>query len=56
MTNKIDIRATDIALGLRRVPAGFYAMVHYSGPEWRTESRRSSVNDDIVGWSGQIAL
>ncbi|KAF8138974.1 hypothetical protein EV363DRAFT_1154551, partial [Boletus edulis] len=42
--------------GLRRVLAGFNAMVHHSGPEWRTENKRSSVNDDVVGWSGQIPL
>ncbi|KAG6373826.1 hypothetical protein JVT61DRAFT_5973 [Boletus reticuloceps] len=31
-------------------------MVHHSGLEWRTENKRSSVNDDVVGWSGQIVL
>ncbi|KAF8138959.1 hypothetical protein EV363DRAFT_1394374 [Boletus edulis] len=54
--DKVDIQATDIALGLRRVPAGFNAMVPCSGLEWRTENKRSSVNDDVVGWSGQIAF
>ncbi|KAG6372542.1 hypothetical protein JVT61DRAFT_7651 [Boletus reticuloceps] len=51
-----NIRATDVALGLRRLPAGFYIMVCHSGLEWRTENKPSSVNDDVVEWSGSIPL
>ena len=52
----IGIRATDVALGLRRVPAGFYTAVHHSGLEWKTENKPSSVNDDVVEWSGPIPM
>ncbi|KAN0082461.1 hypothetical protein V8E55_008256 [Tylopilus felleus] len=48
------IQATDVALGLRRLPAGFYIAVHHSILEWRTENKSSSVNDDVIEWSGPI--
>ncbi|KAF8132578.1 TPR-like protein [Boletus edulis] len=51
-----SIRATGVALGLRRFPAGFYTIVHHSGREWRTENKRSSVKDDVVEWSGPIPI
>ncbi|KAF8452266.1 CHAT domain-containing protein [Boletus edulis BED1] len=51
-----SIRATGVALGLRRFPAGFYTIVHHSGLEWRTENKRSSVKDDVVEWSGPIPI
>ncbi|KAI9573099.1 CHAT domain-containing protein [Boletus coccyginus] len=51
-----SIRATDVALGLRRIPAGFYAMVRHSGLEWRTENKRSSVNIDVIEWNGLIPI
>ena len=54
--DKVGIRATDVALGLRRVPAGFYTVVNHSGLEWKTENKPSSVNDDVVEWSGPIPL
>ncbi|KAN0086141.1 CHAT domain containing protein [Tylopilus felleus] len=52
------IRATDVALGLRRlrVPAGFYVMLHHNSLEWRTENKPSSVNNDVVEWSGPIPI
>ncbi|KAI9566383.1 hypothetical protein HD554DRAFT_1189325 [Boletus coccyginus] len=50
------IQATDVALGLRRVPAGFYSVMHHSGREWRTEHKRSSVNHNVVEWSGPIPI
>ena len=53
---KVGIRATDVALGLRRIPAGFYTVVNHSGLEWKTENKPSSVNDDVVEWSGPIPL
>ena len=52
----IGIRATDVALGLKRLPAGFHTVVHYSGLKWRTENKRSSVNDDVVEWSELIPM
>ena len=45
-----------MALGLRRLPAGFHVVVHHSGLEWRTENKRSSVMYDIVEWSGPFPL
>ena len=52
----VGVRATDIALGLRRLPAGFHTVVHHSGLEWRTENKPSSVNDDVVEWNGPIPM
>ena len=54
--DKVGIRATGVALGLRRLPSGFHTVVHHSGLEWRTENKRSSVNDDVVEWSGPIPM
>ncbi|KAF8436628.1 CHAT domain-containing protein [Boletus edulis BED1] len=51
-----SIRAIDVALGLRRLPAGFYSVVHHSDLEWRTENKCSSVKDDAVEWSGPIPI
>ena len=56
VNNKVGIRATDVALGLRRIPAGFYAVVRHSGLEWRTENERSSVNIDVAEWNGPIPM
>ncbi|KAF8137631.1 hypothetical protein EV363DRAFT_1121135, partial [Boletus edulis] len=50
------IRMTDVALGLRRIPTSFYTVVRHSGLEWRTESKRSSTNDDAVEWRGPISI
>ena len=54
--DKAGIRATDVALGLGRLPCGFYTVVHHSGLEWRTENKRCPVNDDIVVWCGSIPM
>ncbi|KAF8444140.1 hypothetical protein L210DRAFT_3112705 [Boletus edulis BED1] len=51
-----SIRATGVALGLRRLPAGFYTVMHHSGLEWKTENKRSSVKGDVVEWSGPIPI
>ena len=56
LNDNLDIRATDVTLGLRRVPAGFHTVVHHSGLEWRTESRSSPVNNDVIDWSGPIPM
>ena len=52
----VAIRATDVTLGLRRLPAGFYVVLHHNGLEWRTENKPSSVNHDVVEWSGPIPM
>ncbi|KAI9567762.1 CHAT domain-containing protein [Boletus coccyginus] len=51
-----SIRATDVALGLRRVPAGFYAVVCHSGLEWRTETKCSSMDIDVIEWNVSIPI
>ncbi|KAF8132367.1 TPR-like protein [Boletus edulis] len=51
-----NIQVKEPALGLRRLPAGFYTVVHHSGHEWRTENKRSLVSDDVVEWRGSIPL
>ena len=56
INNNVDIRVTDVALGLRGIPAGFYAAIHHSGLEWRTENKPSSVNHDVVEWTGPIQM
>lgn len=53
--DKVGIRATDLVLGLRRIPAGFYLVVHHSGLEWKTENKRSSGNEDIE-WNGSFPM
>ncbi|KAI9458224.1 heterokaryon incompatibility protein-domain-containing protein [Boletus coccyginus] len=52
-----SIQATDVALGPRRIPASFNAMVHDSDiQEWRTENKRSSVSYDVVQWNGPVPM
>ncbi|KAG6376833.1 hypothetical protein JVT61DRAFT_1859 [Boletus reticuloceps] len=52
----MNIQVKEPALGFRRLPAGFYTVVHHSGHEWRTENKRSSVSDDVIEWRGPIPL
>ena len=54
--DKVGIRAADVAVGLRRIPAGFYAAVQHSGREWRTENKPVLVNNDVAEWSGPIPM
>lgn len=54
--DKIGIRAADVAVGLRRVPAGFYTAVEHSGWQWRTENKPVSANNDVVEWGGLIPM
>ena len=56
INNNIGIRATDVALGLRGIPAGFYVAIHHSGFEWRTENKPSSVTYDVVEWTDPIPM
>ena len=56
MNNNVGIRAIDVALGLRGIPAGFYAAIHHSGLEWKTENKPSSVDHDVVEWTGLIPM
>ena len=54
--DKLAIRATDVAVGLDRIPAGFYVAVRHSGSEWRTANVPVSVNNDTIKWAGPIPL
>ena len=56
INNNVGIRATDVALGLRGIHAGFQAAIHHSGLEWRTENKPSSVSHDVVEWTGPIPM
>lgn len=51
---KVGILATDVAAGLRRIPAGFYVAVQHSGLGWRTANKPVLVNNDVVKWGGPI--
>ena len=53
--DEVGIRATDLALGLGRIPAGFYIAVFHSGLEWRTENKAALVESDVE-WSGPISM
>ena len=53
---KLGIRVTDVAIGLRRIPAGFYVEVQHNGLEWRTTNKPVSVNTDVVEWAGPIPM
>ena len=56
VNNNVGIRVTDVALGLRGIPAGFYVAIHHSGLEWRTGNKSLSVNHDVVEWTGPIPM
>ena len=56
INNNVGIRATDVAMGLRGIPAGFYVVIHHSGLEWRTENKPSSVNHNVVEWTRPIPM
>ena len=53
---KVGIWAADVTVGLRRIPAGFYAAVQHSGREWWTENKPVSANNDVVEWDGSIPM
>lgn len=45
------IRATDLTLGLRRIPAGFYVIVQANDVQWQTINKRVHVGLDILEWN-----
>jgi len=57
---RIDIvagfRATDLTLGLKRIPAGFYVIVLVDGAEWQTTNKSVHIDQDIVEWNERIIL
>ncbi|KAG0706216.1 CHAT domain-containing protein [Suillus ampliporus] len=50
------IRATDLTLGLRRLPAGFHVTVQADGAEWQTSNRPVHVGQDVIEWDERILL
>ncbi|KAG1748294.1 CHAT domain-containing protein [Suillus paluster] len=50
------IRATDLTLGLRRIPAGFHVTVQADGVEWQTSNKSVHVDQTVVEWNEHILL
>ena len=52
----VGFRATDLTLGLKRIPAGFYVIVLVDGAEWQTTNKSVHIDQDIVEWNERIIL
>ncbi|KAG2747171.1 hypothetical protein P692DRAFT_201606729 [Suillus brevipes Sb2] len=50
------IRATDLTLGLRRIPVGFHAVVKADGAEFRTSNKPVIVDQAVIEWNECILL
>ncbi|KAG1717671.1 CHAT domain-containing protein [Suillus lakei] len=50
------IRATDLTLGLRRIPAGFHVVVKAGGAECQTSNKFVHVDQAVVEWNEHILL
>ncbi|KAG2742453.1 hypothetical protein P692DRAFT_20750443, partial [Suillus brevipes Sb2] len=50
------IRATDLTLGLRRIPAGFHVAVKADGAEFRTSNKPAHVDQAVIEWNECILL
>ncbi|KAG2151666.1 CHAT domain-containing protein [Suillus bovinus] len=50
------IHATDITIGLRRIPAGFHTMVKAEGAEYQTSNKPAHVDQAVVEWHERILL
>ncbi|KAG1785012.1 glycoside hydrolase superfamily [Suillus plorans] len=50
------IRATDLTLGLRRIPAGFLVVVRADGAEYRTSNKSTNIDQTVVEWHEHILL
>ncbi|OAX37805.1 hypothetical protein K503DRAFT_866605 [Rhizopogon vinicolor AM-OR11-026] len=50
------IRATDLTLGLQRIPVGFYVTVQIDSAQWQTANKSVHVDLDVVEWNEQIVL
>ncbi|KAG1736959.1 CHAT domain-containing protein [Suillus lakei] len=48
------IRATDLACGLRRIPAGFHVVVKADGTECQTSNKSVHVDQAVVEWNERI--
>ncbi|KAG2125692.1 CHAT domain-containing protein [Suillus clintonianus] len=50
------IRATDLTLGLQRIPAGFHVVVKTHGIEFQTSNKPVHVDQAVVEWNEPILL
>ncbi|KAG1791599.1 CHAT domain-containing protein [Suillus plorans] len=50
------ICATDLTLGLRRIPAGFHAVVKADGDEYQTSNKSVNVDQAAIEWHERILL
>ncbi|KAG2083938.1 CHAT domain-containing protein [Suillus cothurnatus] len=50
------IHATDLTLGLLRIPAGFHVVVKTDGAEWQTSNKPVHVDQAVVEWNEPILL
>ncbi|KAG1831276.1 CHAT domain-containing protein [Suillus variegatus] len=51
-----SIHATDLTLGLRRIPAGFHVVVKTDGAEYQTSNKSVNVDQAVVEWDERILL
>ncbi|KAG1794296.1 hypothetical protein EV424DRAFT_1548015 [Suillus variegatus] len=51
-----SIRATDLSIGLRRIPAGFNVVVKANGAEYQTSNLSIHVDQAVVEWHERIPL
>ncbi|KAG2354958.1 CHAT domain-containing protein [Suillus spraguei] len=50
------IRATDLTLGLRRIPAGFHVVVKTDSAEFQTSNKLIHVDQAVIEWNELILL
>ncbi|KIJ12877.1 hypothetical protein PAXINDRAFT_14238 [Paxillus involutus ATCC 200175] len=50
------LRATDLAAGLRRIPAGFYISISLGDDEWRTSNKPVCLTGGATEWDDLIYL
>ncbi|KIK32046.1 hypothetical protein CY34DRAFT_196312, partial [Suillus luteus UH-Slu-Lm8-n1] len=50
------IHASDLTLGLRRIPAGFYVTIKADGAEFQTGNTPAHVDQVVVQWNERILL
>lgn len=50
------MRATDLAAGLRRIPAGFYISISLGDDEWRTSNKPVCLTGGATEWDDLIYM
>ncbi|KIK32329.1 hypothetical protein CY34DRAFT_759190, partial [Suillus luteus UH-Slu-Lm8-n1] len=51
-----SIRAADLTLGLRRIPAGFHVVFKADGAEYQTSNKSVRIDQAVVEWQEHILL